>query len=267
MTSSRRPRRFYSQESLAGGHKTISLSPEESQHLRQILRLTKGDKCLVLDAFGIEGEAVIEGFNPDGCAALRVESVSSSAGSSGYSVHIYTAIPKGVKFDFLIQKAQEIGVASLTPVMTERTVVRLDPKKESPKQGRWLKIAQEAAKQSGNLRILEIQPPLTLAQALSDLKEPQGVFAVMHPSPESIPMRQWMSLLEHESAAVPLKVFIGPEGGFSAKEITMMKTAASEKGWAYHQVSLGSSILKVDTAFIAAAAILKLWKDPGQAGR
>lgn len=263
MTSSRRPRRFYSQEPLAGENRIICLSPEESQHLRQILRLGVGDKCLVLDSSGAEGEAVVKGFKPDGCAELLVSSVLPPAVFPESGVHLCVAIPKGVKFEFLIQKAQEIGAVSLTPLMTERTVVRIDPKKESPKQARWLKIAQEAAKQSGSRRILDIPPAETLPQALKNLKLPKGVLAVMHPSPESIPIRHWMSLLEEdEFSSVPVKVFIGPEGGFSKKEIEMMKTSAVEQGWVYHQISLGGTILKVDTALIAAAAILKFWKEP-----
>lgn len=263
MTNSRRPRRFFSQESLAGGNKIISLSPEESQHLRQILRLGIGDKCLVLDSAGAEGEAVVKGFKPDGCAELQVSFVLPPAMFAESSFHLCVAIPKGVKFEFLIQKAQEIGAASLTPLMTERTIVRIDPKKESPKQARWLKIAQEAAKQSGCRRILDIPPAETLAQALKDLKLPKGILAVMHPSSESIPIRQWMSLLEEaEFSSAPVKVFIGPEGGFSKKEIELMKISAAEQGWVYHQVSLGGTILKVDTAVIAAASILKFWKEP-----
>lgn len=262
MTQSRRARRFFSELPLEGPGSFAQLSPAESAHLRQILRLGPGDSCRVLDSSGREGEAVIESFGPDGRAKVKLLAVSAPQALSGFLVHLCVAIPKGLKFETLIQKAQEIGVQAITPVMTERTVVRLDPKKESPKTARWHKIAQEAAKQSGSRGILEIGTPALLPQVLKDFSG-RGIAVVMHPGEDSMPFRLWLERLDDSLSQdlLPVRVFIGPEGGFSRREIQMIKDAAQQSGWSYHQVSLGSSILKVDTAVIAAAALLKLWKN------
>lgn len=129
MKSSRRPRRFFSEIPLGNAGDFLLLSPEESLHLRQTLRLNPGDRCLVADSQGRQSEAEIESFAPDGRARLKLGAVSVPAENAALRIHLCAAIPKGIKFEYLIQKAQEIGLDALTPVMTERTVVRLDPKR------------------------------------------------------------------------------------------------------------------------------------------
>ncbi len=260
--SARRLRRFYFQDNLPLESQTFCLSPGESKHLAQILRLKPGDSCLVLDSAGIEVHARVESFRADGRVDLLVLKRYQPT-ATFWPIRIYQAIPKGVKFETLIQKAQEIGVSALIPLMTERTVVRIEQKKESPKMVRWHKIAAEAAKQSGCRTALEISVPMTLTEAFRSLGA-KSLVAILHPSASSIPLRLWADHLSDKSKEAPLpalNLFIGPEGGFSSREISAAEEAAARESWDFQQLGLGASILKTDTAFIGVAAFLKFWME------
>lgn len=258
MKSKRQLRRFFSSEPIPEVSMTFCLPPAESRHLAQVIRLQPGDHCLVADTSGAEAVAEILSFREDGHAHLRVvEKTTRDGGGQLLRLRVFQAIPKQAKFDFLVQKAQELGVWELVPVITERTVVRIETgRKADSKLERWQKIAVEAAKQSGNLQILRIAEPGTLEGAVQVIK-PGEQLAVFHPEGDKKLFSSWMQSLRGTSFTGILNLFIGPEGGLSEKEVHFLLEYSRSAGCVYDQVGLGETILKVDTAFVGALAAIR----------
>lgn len=126
---------------------------------------------------------------------------------------------------------------------------------------RWHKIAAEAAKQSGCRTALEIASPMSLPGAIDSLG-PKSIVAVLHPVESAMPLKVWAEHLADQKDSVSfeaINLFIGPEGGFSRREIESLEKAAVKNHWGFHLIGLGPSILKTDTAFIGIAAFLKFW--------
>ncbi|HTL47275.1 MAG TPA: RsmE family RNA methyltransferase [Verrucomicrobiae bacterium] len=257
MKSKRRLRRFFSSAPLPASGASFSIPPDEARHLKTIIRLKEGDSCLVADGTGKEAVARVEVFPPDGSARLVVE--KSLAVSDGLHpvLKVFQALPRHDKFEDIIQKAQELGVQELVPLHSERTVVKIEEKKKSSKLARWHKIAAEAAKQSGVLRLTEIKPPVTLEEA-ERLIPAGGIVLLFHPHKKAVPFRRWLDAYREDQDGGPLHLFLGPEGGFSEKEVSRLEREAQNRGWIFAMVGLGDTILKSDTAFIAAAAALRL---------
>lgn len=258
MKSKRQLRRFFSSEKIPEVSQTFCLSSAESRHLSHVIRLQPGDFCLVGDGTGAEAVSQIVAFREDGHAELKVtEKETRSASSQTMPIRIFQAVPKQAKFDFLVQKAQELGLWELVPVISERTVVRIETgRKMEAKLERWQKIAVEAAKQSGNLQILRIASPCDFKEAIA-LIQPGERVAAFHPDGDKKTFTAWIGELRQAGFAGILNLFIGPEGGFSEKEIDFLLEYCRSKGCPFDRVGLGETILKVDTAFTGALAAIR----------
>lgn len=261
MTAKRRFRRFYSSTSLPPQGEHLLLSSSESRHLRDLIRLGKGDKCLVIDGQGHEARASIQGFTEDGRAKLMITDLSPVKDDLPMlSLHAYVAIPRRTKVEYFIEKAQELNLAALHPLETERSMVHIPEKRLTAKWDRWHKIAVEAAKQSGTARLVDLHKPENVREASVRIPERQRV-AVFHPGSESMGFRHWIEEVENDRgdhAGLSLHVFLGPEGGFSDREVDGLRQAATEKKCFFSLVELGPHILKVDTAFSSVLGALRL---------
>ena len=168
------------------------------------------------------------------------------AGQLSYALHLYPAILKGDKFDLVVRGAIELGVTSITPMVTARTVPRLDEKKLAARTARWQKLARAAAEQSSRPFIPEIKEAVRftdlLAAGSTDLP---GVPLLAMEKREIT-----KSVAQAVGQAKEVSIFIGPEGGFDAGEIE----SAFERG--LQAVTLGPYILKAETASLAACAIV-----------
>lgn len=253
--SKRRLRRFFSSEPLPAPGSFFHLSSEETRHLRISLRFKKGDECLVVDPEGREACARIVKFTSDDKTLLEVEALTPREPREAvWILRMHVALPQRGKFDIIVEKAQELGVQELIPIETERAIARMGDEDKKSKAGeRWRRIAQEAAKQSGTKMLTEIFPVQTLEKALQETLVP-GTNAhtiVFHPE-GAVDFKEWLEAETPFPQGTRISAFIGPEGGFSSKELSLMESRGAQK------VRLGRSILKVDTAFVAAASILKL---------
>ena len=246
---SRRLRRFFSSNALPGTGEEMILPVHESSNLRDVLRLGAGEHCLVTDGKGREAQAKILGFRTNGAARLVIEKVSMTENPQNHLViRAFPALPQKGKMDDLIQKAQELGVDEILPVETRHTVIKI-PQASWPRvQTRWNRIAQEAAKQSGALRLLQIHAPVSFERALRSIPEREQI-AIFDPRDPAEPFGGWIRSLEF---TLPVSLFWGPEGGFSAEEL---KLACSLRGASV--VKLTDSILKVDTAFLGVISALR----------
>ncbi len=247
MTQARKLRRFFSENPLPETGERVFLSVKETQHLRQIIRLKPGDSCLVLDGQGKEAEALIEGFLADGKTALRIQKRSLTVTPSNLYLRIFQSLPQKGKMDTLIEKAQELGVQEIYPLETERTIVRMKAEGEKRAMDRWNKLAQEAAKQSGSRELIKIHETVDFQKAAGLLDKTQTTL-LFHPDDDAVLFSTWI-----KRAGMPavLNIFIGPEGGFSDDEAAKL----AEKG--ARKISLGETLLKVDTAFIGIVSTLR----------
>jgi len=218
----------------------ITLSGEDVQHISKVLRLKCGDRIVLCDGEGTDYIAAIESMVKDSIGTVILEK-ESSKGEPDIDAILYQGIPKSAKMDTIIQKCTEMGIKRIVPVLTSRTVVRLESEKDEMKKAeRWAKIAEEAAKQSGRGIIPVIGMPVTLHQAL---RSAAGLDLVIIPYEleAGIPIKEVLS----KSKAGSIGFFIGPEGGFESVEVEKAKEMGAVP------VTLGRRILRTETAGIA----------------
>jgi 16S rRNA (uracil1498-N3)-methyltransferase len=237
----------------------VELDPAETSHLKSTLRLKEGDRCRVTDGLGNEAVAQVKSFSAAGKCSLeieRMESGSEESSNPGLVLNLYVGIPQRGKMDTLVEKAQELGVRRLQPLETERSVVKMAEAQKAKVLLRWQKIAREAAKQSGVSRLVHVDRPVGFREALGQIGAGEtGV--LFHPDEGAIAYKDWIRSWQEESKGAkggpgPLHFFIGPEGGFTDGEVRMALAGNLKK------VHLGGTLLKVDTAFLAVVAVMKL---------
>ncbi|RMD58354.1 16S rRNA (uracil(1498)-N(3))-methyltransferase [Candidatus Woesearchaeota archaeon] len=214
--------------------KKVRLDVQQQRHLK-VLRVKKGERIRVFDGRGREFEAIYSGKVRDN--SLLLEREIDPLPEPGASITLATAVPKGKRADFLVEKVSELGVSRIIPIIYARSsVIPRDAKIE-----RLRKIATEACAQSGRSTIPEIEKPITFAQALEKVREYNKAF-LCHLSGELLQKAY------HDETSII--IFIGPEGDFAPSELE----AAQEAGIV--KVRLGSTIQRVETAAISAVSQL-----------
>lgn len=261
MNAKRRPRRFFSEQALSAPDQKILIPAGEARHFHSILRLEPGDEILLSDASGREARASIESYEASGGAWVRVvETANAAEWPEEARICLYVAFAAKGVMDELVEKCQELGVAEFRPMLTERTVVTLSDEKEEKVLDRWYKITREAAKQSGNTRLMEIFKPERILTALTGLKKgDEAVF--FHPGQSS--QLGWGEQLDQKKRLPreqrrSFNLFLGPEGGFSEKEMNQLEKKARENAVLMTRVHLGPHILRLPTAVVAAVGAAKI---------
>ena len=257
-TNDRRLRRFFSLGSHFSEGTEIILSPSETKHLKDVIRLSAGDECLVMNGQGHCARAKVFGFSNAGEARLMIQGLENS-GSQKQKLYsrFFVSIPQKAKMEYLIEKCQELDVDEIVPMETSRTIVRLSASTRDKVITRWNKIALEASKQSGAPKLIRISWPCKLKDVfLPDYRSDKSF--LFHPDGSTIPFPACVEAIkislnksENNAKIAVMNVFFGPEGGFSDEEAAMF----SEKK--IPVVSLGDNLLKVDTAVLGVAAAIK----------
>lgn len=219
------------------GHAEIS--GEDARHIALSLRMREGERVTVCDAQGTDYQCVIRRVQPE-LITFAVTESAPSAGEPSVDVTLYQAMPKGDKLEYIIQKAVELGVGRIVPVLSRRCVSRPDEKSMAKKLTRYNKIALEAAKQCGRGRVPQVEPMLDFGAALERIgKSSLGIF--FYENAENSLRETLSKKLQNE-----VSILIGSEGGFEPGEAE----AAVERGLL--PLSLGSRILRCETAPLAA---------------
>lgn len=223
----------------------VTISGGDFKHITRVLRLGPGDRIIGVLPPGREYTVEITLVGHDRLFG-RVTGQARRLIEPPLEVTLAQALVKGDKLDYIIQKATELGVSRFVPLQTERSIVRLDEGKAEERRLRWQKIAQEAAEQSGRTTM----PLVKGLSTLTDLILETGSYDLAFLLWEGENRRGIKSLLR--SARNPQRVLlvIGPEGGFSPKEV------AQARGGGLTPVSLGPRILRTETAGPVAAALL-----------
>lgn len=222
--------------------RSITIEGDDAAHMAKALRLQSGVEIEVVIA-GQAYSAQLTKVTPTLVLAEVGEPVLTSS-ESFLSLHLYQALPKGDKLDLVIQKATELGVTSITPIITQRVVVKLKPSAADKRMLRWQRIALEAAKQSRREFVPTINPPVLL-QELPSVPEQQ--LALVAWEEESAGLKPLLQATDYKA----IHVFVGPEGGLTSDEVDFLLS----QGW--RSVGLGPRILRTETAPLALLAVIQ----------
>ncbi|MGB6451822.1 MAG: 16S rRNA (uracil(1498)-N(3))-methyltransferase [Steroidobacteraceae bacterium] len=236
-----RPTRVHIDEPLAPDSR-VTLRGAAANHMRRVLRLGPGDEIIAFNGRGGEYEARIEGLRKDDLLVMIGEQRLIER-ESPLAVTLAQGVSRGERMDLVVQKATELGVRRIVPVLTERTVVRLDAKQADSKRRHWIGIAIAACEQCGRNTVPDIATPAMLASFLSSLG-PGTTRVVLSPA-------GGLKVGDMKADGAALALLIGPEGGLSESE----HQAAIDAG--FLALNLGPRVLRTETAAIAAIAAIQ----------
>jgi 16S rRNA (uracil1498-N3)-methyltransferase len=233
-------------ELLSGG--TLELARETASHLVKVLRARGGDELILFDGRGGEFSATID--------AVRGPRVTVAVGASRavnrespLRIRLIQCVPRGDRMDFVVQKATELGVAGIVPVLSQRSVVRLDAGQAASKLLHWRAVAVSACEQCGRNRLPQVQSAQPLLNFLGALTPPTAgnLRLVLEPEVDAAAAATRAAEAQVES----VEFAIGPEGGFTPEELEAFRLSG------FTPVGLGPRVLRTETAAIAALVMLQ----------
>jgi 16S rRNA (uracil1498-N3)-methyltransferase len=231
----------------------VALPGDQAHHARDVLRLGVGDAVELFTATGRTGAGLIVEATPASVVA-EVREIREAA--DGLALMIASAVPKGARGDWMIEKLSELGVARFVPLMTARSVVHPEGRN---KIERWQRLAAESAKQSHRSGVMRIEPLTALDEVLKGLSGPAAYLSTA--AAATVPLSTWFvggTTGKPEGMPVPpgaedsqsLTLLVGPEGGWSEEEMGRFAERHLTP------LTLGRTILRVETSAIAAAAVV-----------
>ena len=230
-------------------NKELLLNKEESHHALDVLRVREGERMMVLDGAG--QELLCEARKPES-GLLRLSVVQrNQVPPLPYQLTLIQAVPKGKLIESIIQKATELGVYRIIPLLSDRVVSQLDEESASAKVLKWQQVAVEAIKQCGSAWLPKVESPLTpkaylalgerfelplIASLQSDRRHPRDYFKTFQAEKQRLPKS--------------VSVWVGPEGDFTPAEMSMIKSAG------VLPITLGPLVLRSETAATYALSVL-----------
>ncbi len=222
---------------------SLRLDEKASHHLGRVLRASVGEKLIIFNGQGGEYDALITHIDKKG-VDVEIQGFRDRDLEPPIDIILAQGIARGEKMDFIIQKAVELGVRKIIPLITERCNVRLDNEREEKRLQHWQSVIISACEQSGRNRLPEVAAPVDWKQWLPKAKA--DVCFVLSPHVDdklpALTLKPGMSVM----------VVIGPEGGLSEPEVAM----ARQQGFA--PLNLGPRVLRTETAALAALAVLQV---------
>ncbi len=215
------------------------LTGDEAHHATRVMRIKKGDACIVFDGCGRAARVTVADAPRNSSVLLTpVEELPPTPPIA--HITLCQSVPKGSNMDLVIQKAVELGVSKIIPLITDRTIVRLDAKEAAAKHLKWQRTALEACKQCGQNTLPVITPPVLFTEWLKN-DVPQGLNIIASLAPGARPIRQTLEEAR-DKGVKQASLLVGPEGDFTPQETA----AALQAGFA--PVTLGPIVLRVETA-------------------
>lgn len=234
------PARFFL-EGVYGAGQTVRLEGDDAHKIAHVLRKRSGDTVQIIDSSANRFDAVLE--IDDGAVCARLGEPVAPAITPGLQVTVAQGVPKGAKMDFVVEKLTELGVSTIVPLYSERSVVVESGK---GKLDRWRRLAKTAAAQCGRNRVPQVEEPLEFAALLKTFS---GYDCVLFPwELATTPLRDVLPELVKDARRV--LVVVGPEGGFAHSE-----AEEALRNGAY-VVGLGAHILRTETAALVVVAWL-----------
>jgi len=227
--------------------KKMTLDGDQAKYLGKVLRARVGDTFTIFNGSGFEWPATITKISKTNIFIVLGVGIKPNT-ESPLRIHLIQGICRSERMDFVVQKATELGVNSITPVLTDFGVVKLNSERANKRKAHWQKIANSACEQSGRT----CQPNINIPESLEKyLRKPilLGTKIILAPQAKK-------SLNQINAPKNDICILIGPEGGFSEKEYNF----AQDVG--FYSASLGPRILRTETAGISAISILQAkWGD------
>lgn len=221
----------------------MTIQGEQARYIRRVLRLRKDDALTLFDGTNGEFPAIIKAPGKD-VVEVEVGPRIDRSVESPFSITLLQGISRGDRMDHVVQKATEIGVSKIVPVLTDYSVVKLDEKRAAKRVQHWRAVAVGACEQSGRNRIPHIESPAELVSLLGHCRESGTPRIILKPGAPS-------TLKSTGGVNLDITVLIGPEGGFSDNEYELAEAAG------FLPVGFGPRILRTETAAIAVLAALQ----------
>ncbi len=238
--------RFFVDDPGAFSDRSVVITGEDVNHVKNVLRLKENDELLVSDGRGRDYHCRISGITNEEVVA-DICDICDNFSELSTEITLFQGFPKGDKMELIIQKTVELGVTRIVPVMTKRTVVKLDDKKAKKKTERYNMIAESAAKQSGRGMIPEVTMPVSFAEAVS-MAEKLDMNIIPYEEAEGVEYSR--NIIKSIKGKKSLGIFIGPEGGFAREEVEKALDAGASA------ITLGHRILRTETAGMAVISII-----------
>lgn len=229
------PRFFLSSGAPENG--TFIITGDDAKHISFSLRMRRGEHLVVCDGEGTDYDCEITDMDGQQ-VVLTILRAQPTVTESPVKIRLYQSVPKGDKFEYIVQKAVELGVSEIVPVYSSRCIVKPDAKSEEKRIARLGRIAEEAAKQCGRGIIPRVLPHMRYADAVKNCGE--NAF-VCYEDEKAFSLKAYLQDFS-EKGGKTLAFFVGPEGGYAAEEIAL----AAEYG--ISSVKLGARILRSETA-------------------
>ena len=244
-------RRFFVNE-IAAEDGSCIIKGSEARHIAKALRMGRGDRIILLDGQGARYQSVIESVSPQS-VRVRLETPLPSPSPSPVRIILCQALLKARAMDLVIEKTSELGVHSIHPFATDRTVIKLDSQKAEARVRRWREISHAATTQSDGRTPAEIGTLLSFTDLITKHQKESALKVIFWEDEQKKDLKGFL----RKSPPVPEAVgMVGPEGGFTREEIRL----AEEAG--FTSVSLGQRVLRAETAAITMTAIIQYeWGD------
>lgn len=233
---------FHKNES---SHECVTLTGESASHIAQSLRMSVGEAITLCDGEGFDYLGKLSSVSRES-VTVSIEKVVPSTAEPPYRARLYQCLPKGDKFETVIQKSVECGVFEIVPVQSSRCIVKMKPEDSAKKLVRYNRIAEEAAKQSGRGVIPRVLAPMSFREAVAAMAK-DGMSFLCYENEDG---KTLSDLIRQSERPETVSFLIGPEGGLSPKEVAL----ATESG--VYPISLGERILRTETASPFVLAIL-----------
>ena len=234
--------RIYTEQTLRPG--LVVLLPEQAgEHVARVLRLEHGHPLILFNGDGREYNATLAALVKRAVGA-KITAVREADREAPLQLTLAQGIARGEKMDWILQKATELGVARIVPLVTERTEVKLDEDRAERRRAHWMSVIAGACEQCGRNRLPALEPPQRLDRWLGSLGAAPALRLALLPEGDAS-LRQ---LPQMENGAT---LAIGPEGGFSEHDIALLGQGG------FRGLRLGPRILRTETAGVAALAALQ----------
>ena len=239
--------RLYTSQNLDIGA-LVSMDKDAARYLKSVLRMTSGQMITLFNGKGGEYAAEVVSLSKNQATVTIKESLSNDR-ESLLKIHLVIGVSRGERMDWVIQKATELGVHSITPIFSERSEVKLTGLRLEKRLTHWQQISISACEQCLRNVVPTINPAVSLQQCLDSNEG--GIKIVLH-------HRTDRAITDLQNNDNIITILVGPEGGLSDNEITLAETHG------YSAVKLGPRVLRTETAPLAAISILQsLWGDMG----
>jgi len=225
----------------------MTLPKEASHHLGKVLRIKTGEKIIVFNGIGDELMAEVVSLSRQGIIIDLQEQIKRPSPESSLKVHLGQAISRNDRMDYAIQKAVELGVFEITPLITEYCQIKFDPKRMDNRLQHWQKIIIAACEQCGRIKIPVLNPAKPLQTWLNE-KNDMGIVCSISPTTHLFEKFDF----NVQDTSITVNLLVGPEGGLTKDELFQ-----AQETHKYLTLSLGPRILRTETATVAALTLLQ----------